>query len=293
MKLGNNGLGKETVLQLARHHASKIYIASRSESKGLEAIKAIRESIGEDSSTDLQFVQLDLTSFDSIRSAAAKVQWSTTRLDILICNAGVMAVPAGKTEQGHEIQFGTNHIGHHLLVKLLLPTLLQTAQLARADVRVVVLSSLGHDRAPALDTMLDTNQLSATGTWTKYGASKAANIYFAAELARRYPALTCVSVHPGMIKSDLWNTTNQNNALVRFGLWFAGPILFRSIESGARNTLWAAAGADKKDLENGAYYTPVGKFQSTNSGNARARDKKAGQAVWDWTEAEIADVGSD
>ena len=292
MNSGNNGLGKETVLQLVRHNASTIYVASRTESKGLEAIKSIRESIG-NSTTDLQYVQLDLASFSSIRSAAARVQSSTDRLDILICNAGVMALPPGKTEQGHEIQFGTNHIGHHLLTKLLLPTLLKTAQLPGADVRVISLSSMANDRAPPIETMLDTDKLSAMDSWTKYGASKAANIYFAAELARRYPALKSVSVHPGIIKSDLWNTTHQNNILVRFGLWFVGPIMFQSIESGARNTLWAAAAAEKGELQNGAYYTPVGKLQNSNPGNIRARDKEAGKALWEWTEAEIADVDSD
>lgn len=250
-------------------------------------MESIKDSLG-NSRVELEYVQLDLASFSSIRSAAESVQSSTDRLDILICNAGVMALPPGNTEQGHEIQFGTNHIGHHLLTKLLLPTLEKTAELPDSDVRVIATSSVANNRAPPIKTMLDTEKLSATGTWTRYGASKAANIMFAAELARRYPALTSVSVHPGIIKSDLWKSTNENNVLLRFGLMLVGPLIFQTIQTGAHNQLWAAAGARKDELQNGAYYTPVGKLEGRNSGNKHAKDQEAGKALWEWTEAEIA-----
>lgn len=213
---------------------------------------------------------------------------STDRLDIVICNAGVMALPPGKTEQGHEIQIGTNHVGHHLLIKLLLPTLERTAAMPGSDVRVVTTSSVAHDRAPPLETMLDTEKLCGTGTWTRYGASKVANILFAAELARRYPTLTSVSVHPGIIKSDLWKSTNENNPLLRFGLMVIGPLTLQTIQTGAHNQLWAAASAKKDEIQNGAYYTPVGKL---DSGNKHVKNEDAGRALWEWTEAEIAKPG--
>jgi len=289
--LGNTGLGKETILQLAKHNPSKIYLTSRSESKGQEALKSIRDTLGQ-SSVDLQHVPLDLASFASVKSAAESVQSSTDRLDILICNAGIMAIPPGKTEQGHEIQFGTNHIGHHLLTKRLLPILEKTAALSGSDVRVITLSSVANEQAPPIKTMLDMEKLYTTGKWTCYGASKAGNILFAAELARRYPTLTSVSVHPGIIKSDLWNSVNENNALIRFGMKLAGPLMFQTIQTGAHNTLWAAAGAKKDELQNGTYYTPVGKLDHRNPGNKRAKDVEAGRALWEWTEAEIVKVGS-
>ncbi|ERF73849.1 hypothetical protein EPUS_05554 [Endocarpon pusillum Z07020] len=287
---GNNGLGRETTLQLAKHNPSKIYLTSRTQSKGEEAVKSIRKSLGQ-SGTDLQNLSLDLASFSSIRSAVESVRSSTERLDILICNAGVMALPLGKTEQGHEIQFGTNHIGHHLLTKLLLPTLEKTAALPGSDVRVISISSVANNRAPAMETMLDNEKLSATSTWTRYGASKAANILFAAELARQYPAIKSVSVHPGIIKSGLWDTTNKSNALIRWALMLIGPLLFQPISTGAHNTIWAAAGAKKEELQNGAYYTPVGKVDGENSGNKYAMDVEAGKTLWEWTEAEIAKAG--
>lgn len=203
-----------------------------------------------------------------------------------------MALPPGKTEQGHEIQFGTNHIGHHLLTKLLLPTLEKTAALPDSDVRVILVSSAANNRAPPMETMLDNEKLSRTGTWTRYGASKAANIFFAAEFARRYRAITSVSVHPGVIKSDLWNTTNKNNALIRFGLMLVGPLVFQTIQTGAHNVLWAAAGTKKDELKSGAYYTPIGKLDSGDSGNNVANDVEAGKALWEWTEAEIGKAES-
>jgi NAD(P)-dependent dehydrogenase (short-subunit alcohol dehydrogenase family) len=287
--LGNNGLGKETILQLAKHKPSKIYLAARDDFKGQEAVKSIKDSIGQ-STADIKHLPLDLASFKSIRSAAASVQSSTDRLDILICNAGVMALPSGRTEQGHEIQFGTNHVGHHYLTKLLLPTLKKTAALPSSDVRVVTISSVANDRAPPIETMLDTEKLSALGTWARYGASKAANILFAAELARRHPAITSVSVHPGVVKSDLWKASNENNMLIRFGLMLVGPLMFQSVQTGAHNQLWASAGAMKDEMQNGAYYTPVGKVESGNTGNKHAKDAEAGKALWEWTEAEIAKV---
>jgi NAD(P)-dependent dehydrogenase (short-subunit alcohol dehydrogenase family) len=290
-KSGNGGLGKETILQLAKHNPARIYLASRTESKGQEAIESIRDSLGH-SNTVLEYLPLDLTSFRSIRAAAKSVQSSTDRLDILICNAGVMALPPGKTEQGHEIQLGINHIGHHLLTKLLLPILEKTAALPGSDVRVVTVSSVANDRAPPVETMVDIEKLSATGTWTRYGASKAANILFAAELARRHPSLTSVSVHPGVIKSDLWKPTNENNALIRFGLLLVGPFLFQTVQTGAHNQLWAAAGAKKDELEIGGYYTPVGKLDRGNPGNKHAKNVEAGRALWEWTEAEIEKGGS-
>jgi NAD(P)-dependent dehydrogenase (short-subunit alcohol dehydrogenase family) len=283
-------MGKETILQLAKHKPSKIYLASRTASKGQEAVKSLKDSLT-NPSLDIFYVPLDLASFQSIRSAADTVKSSTDRLDILICNAGVMALPPGKTDQGHEIQFGTNHVGHHLLTKLLLPTLEKTAALPGSDVRVITISSVANDRAPPLATMLDTEKLSATGTWTRYGGSKAANVLFAAELARRHHFLTSVSVHPGIIKSDLWKSTNDSNVLMRFGLMLLGPLIFQTIETGAHNSLWAAAGSKKDELQNGAYYTPVGKLDSANPGNKHAKDAEAGKALWEWTEAEIEKAG--
>jgi NAD(P)-dependent dehydrogenase (short-subunit alcohol dehydrogenase family) len=110
-----------------------------------------------------------------------------------------MAVPPSKTNEGFEIQLGTNHVGHALLTKLLLPTLEMTVAEHNPDVRVVVVASNAYSFAPNIDTILSTEKLCETGPLTRYGASKAANVLFAAELARRYPSLTAVSLHPGQL----------------------------------------------------------------------------------------------
>lgn len=110
--------------------------------------------------------------------------------------SGIMAVPWSKTEDGYEIQFGTNHVGHALLTKLLLPTLLKTAEEPNSDVRVINVSSEGHMLAPGI--IYDQDTLESYQTWRRYGQSKLANIFHARELQRRYPQITATSLHPGV-----------------------------------------------------------------------------------------------
>ncbi|KAJ5096404.1 hypothetical protein NUU61_005760 [Penicillium alfredii] len=277
---GNAGLGKETVLQLAKHKPSQIFLGARSGPKAEEAIRSVQESVP---GVEIHWLPLDLTSTSSIQSAAEKFHAHSSRLDILILNAGVMALPPGETEMGHEIQLGTNHTGHFLLTKLLLPTLLKTAEDPHADVRVVSLSSVGHNMAPSFETILNQDRLKNVNTNARYGASKAANILFAAELARRYPSLTSVSVHPGIILTDLYGAISESSLIAGLGtqtLSFFGS----SVPVGARNQLWAAAGAKKEDLVNGAYYVPVGNLKSHN---CYATSKDMGARLWDWTETEL------
>lgn len=282
---GNNGIGKETVLQLAKHNPHKIFLAARTESKARDAITAIKSQTAQD--VDIEYLPLDLASLPSIVKAADQVASHSDRLDILVLNAGIMAVPAGKTASGQDIQLGTNHVGHFLLTKLLLPTLQKTANEANADVRIVSVSSEAWNLAPNLDTILSTEKLTATSPWTRYGASKAANIMFAAELARRYPKLTSVSVHPGLIQTDLYLPNKTSNPIMRYGAMLFGPLLFITVEAGARNQLWAAASQRKDAIVNGGYYTPVAKYHK----NKWATDAEAGKKLWAWTEQELKTAG--
>ncbi|KAJ5335233.1 hypothetical protein N7452_007636 [Penicillium brevicompactum] len=278
---GNAGLGKESILQLIKHNPKKVFLGARSESKAQEAIKSLKSSVP--SEVDITWVPLDLMSSKSIKSAAEQVNAQTDRLDILILNAGVMALPPGETELGHEIQLGTNHTGHFHLTKLLLPTLLKTAEQPGADVRVVSLSSVGHNLAPAFETILDQKKLKHVNTNTRYGASKAANILFAAELSRRYPSITSVSVHPGVIMTDLYGSMNERSSVAALGHKVMGCV-GTSVSQGACNQLWAAAGAKKEELRNGAYYVPVGNLKSQNKFSS---DEDMGRRLWEWTEAEL------
>ncbi|KAJ5939231.1 hypothetical protein N7466_002365 [Penicillium verhagenii] len=278
---GNAGLGKETIIQLAKHNPEKIFLGARTESKATDAIKEIKSSVSND--VEITWIPLDLTSTDSIRKAAEAVNAQSQRLDILILNAGVMALPPGETDLGHEIQLGTNHTGHFLLTKLLLPTLLKTAEEPHSDVRVVSLASVGHNLAPSFSTMLDQEKLKKVNTNARYGASKAANILFAAELSRRYPSITSVSVHPGVIMTDLYQSVGSRTPLFSLGAK-AMQLVGSTVSQGAYNSLWAAAGAKKQDLVNGAYYVPVGNLKRDNK---FARSVDMGRQLWEWTEAEL------
>lgn len=292
LSLGNAGLGKQTILELAKHCPSRIYLAARSESKALSAIADIKSSLSTEnaSTVDIRHLPLDLSSFQSIRTAASTFKSENSRLDTLILNAGVMALPPDTTEDGYEIQFGTNFLGHFLFTKLLLPILLETAKTPNspqqpvADVRVISVSSLAWQLAPAhnpLETMTSTAKLLSENTWTRYGCSKAGNVVLAAQLARLYPQITAVSLHPGLIMTNLYSSTKSSNPLVRYATAATSPLLTGEKE-GALNHLWAA-GVEKEVLSNGAYYEPVG----VRARNWFAEDERVGQELWRWAEKEV------
>lgn len=229
---------------------------------------------------------LDLSSFRSVRAAAEKFTAECDRLDLLILNAGIMATPPGVTEEGFEIQFGTNHIGHFLLTQLLIPTLRATLASAvpAPDVRIVTVSSVGHNVSPSFEVMTSTEALQATGPFTRYGASKAANVLFAAELARRYPEILSVSIHPGVVSSDLYNHTKEAGMVSNIGVQLTFMVS-RGVRTGALNQLWASS-AKRELLTNGAYYVPIGVRGSSKF----ADDADMGRKLWEWTEAQIAAV---
>lgn len=194
-----------------------------------------------------------------------------------------MALPLGATKEGYETQFGTNHVGHALLTKLLLPTLLSTAKEPDSDVRIINLTSEGHKLAPRSGGLrLEKAQQDMMGTWARYGHSKLANIMYSRELAARYPSITTVSVHPGVIKTDLYAPNQQSSAVMRYGLMLFGSFM-KTVETGAYNQLWAAT-AKKDELTNGAYYTPVGQ---KSDGGGYAQDATLSKQLWDWTEKEL------
>lgn len=235
---------------------------------------------------NITYLPLDLSSFKSISSAAHQVTSESERLDILMNNAGIMAVPKGETEEGYEIQFGTNHMGHALLTKILIPTLQATAEEQGADVRIINLTSEGHNFARAAGALLDKKQLDASGAWGRYGYSKLANILFARELAKHYPNITAVAVHPGVIATDLYLPNAQNNFIMNIGLKIAGS-LRGTVATGALNQLWAAT-AKKEDIINGSYYTPIG---AQAGGSSLARNMKLADDLWEYTEKELAAKG--
>ncbi|KAG8664129.1 uncharacterized protein FPOAC1_014098 [Fusarium poae] len=228
---------------------------------------------------------MDLGSFASISKAANTFRKQASRLDILMLNAGIMITPAGLTEDGYEIQFGTNHMGHALLTKLLLPTLINTASLPDSDVRVVVLSSEAHNMAPSEGILWETLKTEANGiaTRARYGQSKLANILHARELTKRYPKIKAVSVHPGMVKTNLGHETASQSIVIRTALTVARAVVGVDAATGALTQLWAATG---KGVKAGEYYEPIG---ITGRGSKWTTDEELGVKLWKWTESEIED----
>ncbi|KAL2821136.1 hypothetical protein BJX63DRAFT_427814 [Aspergillus granulosus] len=276
---GNTGLGKETILQLAKHQPQRIYLAARTTSKAQDAIASIQKELS--SPADIRHIPLDLCSFASIRAAAKRFNSECDRLDTLILNAGTMGNSAELTEEGYEIHMGTNHVGHFLLTKLLLPTLRRTAEAPDSDVRIVTLASLANRAAPSFDIMTSTETLMTHGWVTRYGASKAANVLFAAELARRYPEILSVSVHPGIVGSDLYQHVKNYGFIGGLGIAVTS-MLWRSVRTGALTQIWAAS-APREKMVNGGYYVPIAaKGVSQFEG-----DVEMARGLWEWTEGEV------
>ncbi|KAK9481961.1 hypothetical protein V1527DRAFT_477938 [Lipomyces starkeyi] len=279
---GTSGLGAASVLELAKHNPARIYFSGRNATNALAIINRVQE---EGSPTQVSFVNCDLGSLSSVKQAAENFIANESRLDILMCNAGIMAAPPGLTSDGYEIQFGTNHLGHALLIKKLLPLLLHTAEVPSGDVRIIVLSSLGfflHPRSGIVFDSLKTIQdFGFFWAWRRYGQSKLANILYARELASRYPSLTSVSIHPGVVATGLIdNLSFANRLLVQ--VTNIGKILEPS--QGVWNQLWAAS-ADKKQLVNGQFYEPVGRLST--SLDKTAKDSELAANLWEWTEKEL------
>lgn len=276
--VGNVGLGKETILRLSKHNPQRIYLLARDQSKAEATIKDIQALVPD---APISFIQCDLTDLKNVESAARDFTQKEQKLDLLFLNAGIMATPAGLTKDGYEIQFGTNHVGHALLTKLLLPTLLKTAESPGADVRVISVSSVGHVFANLTGIQFEKlkTEMSWTPTMIRYAKSKLANILFARELARRYPQILTVSVHPGAVNTELYRSV--------FSGWLSSLKFMQqgmdTLEDGAKNQLWAGT-AKREDIKNGEYYTPVAMAWE---GSWKSQDMVLAGKLWDWTEKEL------
>ncbi|KAI8833761.1 short-chain dehydrogenase [Chytridium lagenaria] len=205
----SSGIGVETARAIHATGAD-VYITVRDVVKG--------------GSGKIEIVKIELDSFASIREGAADFLKRSSKLNVLINNAGVMACPEGKTQDGFETQFGTNHLGHFLLFQLLKDTLLASSTPAFHS-RVVSLSSVGHRM------------------------NKTANIYFANEIERRYASqgLHGLPVHPGGIQTELSRHPDTRSRFARF---------FKSPQQGAATTVWAAV-AKEWEGKGGRYLEDV------------------------------------
>lgn len=239
----NSGLGLQTAVALARKGA-QVVLACRHEQRGLDAQHHVRSLSGRD---DVEMRVLDLASLASVRAFAAALEGP---LHLLVNNAGIMATPKGTTEDGFELQFGTNHLGHFALTGLLLPHLR-----AAGTARVVTLSSLAHKRGTIDFSDLQSER--GYRRWKAYGQSKIANLYFMVELDRRARAagwdLTSVAAHPGLANTNLTAGMNAPAVLDVFAGFFR--LLGQSDAEGSLPTLYAATAPG---VAGGDYYGPSG-----------------------------------
>lgn len=281
---GTGGLGKGSLLALVKHKPAHIYFTGRNVERA-QAVIAEAKKLAP--GARLTFLKCDFTSLAATKTGMQN--FVHDRLDVLMCNAGIMAVPMETSKDGYEIQFATNHLAHALLIKLLLPTMQRTVQMHGGDVRVVILTSVGWRGYPkggiVFKTLKSGQDFGALGPWRRYAQSKLANILYAAELARRHPELTSVSAHPGVVATDLVSTLGMRDKL----MVYAGNGWKLNTESeGVLNQLWASTAVDKAKLVNGAFYLPVG-ILAQNKLDKTASSTQLARELWEWTENALKD----
>jgi NAD(P)-dependent dehydrogenase (short-subunit alcohol dehydrogenase family) len=239
---GASGIGLETARALLQGGA-EVVLAVRNIEQGERVARELRQSTNNSRAIVLP---LDLSSYASIRQAANQFLERWSALHILINNAGVMATPFKKTEEGFELQFGTNHLGHFLLSQLLLPALL-----AAAPARVVVLSSNGHRRSDIIWEDINFEK-HPYDKWQAYGQSKTANALFALGFTKHYAAkeVTANAVNPGGIRTGLQKNLSYEE-MAAMGWYDAegklNPI-FKTPQQGAATSVWAGIGSELEGI---------------------------------------------
>ncbi|KAJ9636995.1 hypothetical protein H2204_005143 [Knufia peltigerae] len=254
----SSGLGVETARALAETGAT-LYLTARNLPKA-------REALGPEflaSNPEVHLLELDLDSLASVRSCASAFLARSSRLNVLVTNAGIRHVPFARTEDGFERHFGVNHLAHFLLTHLLLPTLQASSTMAFQS-RVVALSSTAHRNS---NVHFDDVNLTEPGAYTPptgYAQSKLANVYMATEITRRHgvpkaatgqPGVWGLAVHPGGIRTGLQAASGGLREILTW--YYARNIMrvlniFKSTEQGAATTVLAAVG--KRFEGRGAMY---------------------------------------
>ena len=274
---GNSGIGLEAARMLAGQGAS-VTIACRNLDKGQKAVEDIRRS---HASADLSLLELDLADLSSVEAAADRYRELHGSLDVLINNAGVMALPYRQTVDGFEMQFGTNHLGHFALTGHLF-----NALLAGNEPRVVTISSGAHRAAMGGLDNIDAS--SGYKKWPAYATSKLANLLFTFELQRRIEAanlgLRAVAAHPGYSHTNL-QTAGPKMAGSRFAeaIQLLGARVFgQSSRMGALPTVYAAV---EPDVQGGDYIGPGGiaemrGYPTKVSARRAAQDPELGAQLW-------------
>ncbi|KAF7369179.1 NAD(P)-binding protein [Mycena venus] len=266
---GNAGIGRQTVKVLLKHNAKAE--AAIEELFALTGRRAI-------------FLKLDLADLASVKNAAAEFLSKEKELHVLYNNGGIMVPPIEETTPtGYDLTFATNVLGHFYLTKLLLPTLISTAQ-RLGSARIVTLTSMVHYVGTIeYDTFKDGPKRRKRTPFDLYAQSKWANAVLAMELARRYgeQGVVSTSVNPGNLKTDIAHNSTGSVTLL------AKLILIYPVEWGAVAQLWAGTSPEAAHL-NGKYIAPWGKLAKHRRD---VEDPRNGKELWDWLEEQVSSMG--
>ncbi|OAQ53393.1 hypothetical protein HTG_07905 [Natrinema mahii] len=284
----NSGIGLEATRELARNGA-RVIMACRSAERGADAADDIR---GEIPGADLRVEACDLGDLASVRDFAARLE---AEIDVLVNNAGVMAIPRSETADGFETQFGVNHLGHFALTGLLLENLHIHEE---PDSRIVTVSSGVHERG-----RIDFDDLQHEDDydkWDAYAQSKLANVLFAYELERRLLTADAnaasVAVHPGYANTQLQlrGPEQSGSRLRKAAMTVLNTVAAQSAAMGALPTLYAATAPE---AEGGAYYGPGGLMNmrgtpERQASSDRSYDEDTARRLWR-VSSELTDVTYD
>jgi retinol dehydrogenase 12 len=238
----NTGIGLVTAKELAKSGAHT-FLACRSEEKTMPVVEQIKSETG---NKQVEFLRLDLASLESVRACATAFRERDLPLHILINNAGVAGY-SDLTEDGFELSFGVNHLGHFALTTELLSILKESS-----PARIVNVSSMSHYRAKAIDYSRLRSRASTVTGMPEYEVSKLANVLFTQELSRRLEGtgVTTYALHPGVIASDIWR---HIPAILRGPFKLISKAFMLTVEEGAKTNLYCAM-APELENESGKYY---------------------------------------
>ena len=241
----NTGIGKITAMDLSKRGAKVVMLCRDTTKANIAAQEIKAETKG-----DVTVEKMDLSSLKSVRECVERLNKSLKKIDVLINNAGVALSPLTRTEDGFEMQIGTNHFGHFYLTNLLLPLIKK----ASPGARIVNVSSVMHKRAKIYwdDINWERNTYSPVKA---YGQSKLANILFTRELAHRLEAdgITCYALHPGVVATEISRHLQQKMGVFSFLAKYFQYLFNKTPESGAQTTIFCAVDESLND-ETGKYY---------------------------------------
>jgi NAD(P)-dependent dehydrogenase (short-subunit alcohol dehydrogenase family) len=281
----NAGIGFECAKYFVSKQAT-VFLCARSLSKGQAALNSLKSLYPE---AKVHLIRLDLSDFESIRTAVKDIQAKQTPIDILLNNAGIMAVPYQKTTEGFEMQMGVNHLGHFYLTHLLLASLSPQA-------RIVNVSSMAY-----LQGKLDRkNMLFENGRYhpfSSYARSKLANLLFTeglnAQFSQTGSNLLAVSAHPGVAKTSLFDADKQKGVFATIFRYFA--FLLPSAQAGSRAILYACLDSNAVA---GQYYGPHqskrydGQLIRLEKPLDHVKNKEWIDYFWAWSWQQISSVDS-